>query len=99
MAQFVIQNKVYDTDKMKLVGSVRKWYKFNGWLPQHIFGEDMGRIYDCQIYLSNKGNWLLVHDGSTGLCGETIKAKEAKDLLLHCDYDNYVALFGALEEA
>lgn len=99
MARFVIQNKVYDTDKMKLAGNVRKWYKFTSWVSQQLFGEGMGRIYDCQLYRSDKGNWLLVHEGDTGLCGEAIKAKEAKELLLHCDYDSYVTLFGALEEA
>lgn len=99
MARFVIQNKVYDTDKMKLAGNVRKWYKFTGWVSRQLFGEDMGRICDCKLYRSDKGNWLLVHEGGTGLCGEAIKLTEAKELLLHCDYDSYVALFGALEEA
>lgn len=99
MARFVIQNKVYDTDKMKLAGNVRKWYKFTDWLSQQSFGEDMGRVYNCQLYRSDKGNWLLVHADSADLCGEAIKTKEAEELLLRCDYDNYVALFGALEEA
>ncbi len=99
MTRFIIREKVYDTDKMKLVGKVRKWYEFTGWMSRQLFGEGMGRIYDCQLYRSDKGNWLLVHMGDTGLYGEAIKTKEAKDLLLHCDYDSYVALFGALEEA
>ncbi len=49
MARFIIQNKVYDTDKMKLVGHVRKWYEFQGWLQKQMFGDGMGRMYDCKL--------------------------------------------------
>lgn len=30
MARFIIQNKVYDTDKMERIAQVSKWYKFQG---------------------------------------------------------------------
>lgn len=99
MARFVLENKVYDTEKMKLVGNVRKWYKFTGFLMTNLFGEGRGRYYDCQIYRSDKGNWLLTHDGEFGLMGEAIEEGEAKELLLHCDYDAYVSLYDALDEA
>lgn len=99
MARYIIQNKVYDTDKMTFVGNVRKWYKFYSWLLQQIYGNDTGRVYDCRLYRSDKGNWLLTHDGDTGGCGEAIKEKEAKELLMRYDYDAYIKYFGALEEA
>lgn len=99
MATFIIKNKVYDTDKMKRIAHVSKWYKFQGWLSTQIFGEDMGRTYTCDLYLSQKGNWLITHEGDTGLVGEAITEKEAKNLLLHSDYEKYTELFGGLEEA
>lgn len=99
MARYIIQNKVYDTEKMTLVGTVRKWYKFQSWFSRQVFGEDMGRVYDCNLYRSEKGNWLLTHEGDTGNIGEAIKEKEAKDLLMHCDYEAYAKYFGTLEEA
>ena len=39
------------------------------------------------------------HEGDTGSIGEAIKEKEAKDLLMHCDYEAYTKYFGTLEEA
>lgn len=79
MSRFVIQNMIYDTDKMKLVGTVRKWYEFRGWLSQQIFGEGTGRTYDCRLYRSDKGNWLLTHGDDTGpLLGKLLKKKRLK---------------------
>lgn len=99
MARYIIKNKVYDIDKMTLIGVVPKWYKFQGWLSQQLFGDDMGRVYPCNLYRSEKGNWLLTHEGDTGNIGEAITEKEAKSLLLHSDYEKYAELFGSLEEA
>lgn len=99
MARFIIANKVYDTDKMEFIGYVLKWYKFNGWLMRQIFGEDMGRDYDCELYRSQKGSWLITHESDTGLCGEAITEEVAKNLLKTYDYDKYAEIFGGLEEA
>lgn len=99
MARYIIQNKVYDTEKMTFVGIVRKWYEFQGWLSQQLFGEGIGRVYTCNLYRSEKGNWLLTHEGDTGSIGEAVKEKEAKDLLMHGDYEAYTKYFGTLEEA
>ena len=99
MARYIIQNQVYDTEKMTFVGVVQKWYKFQGWLSQQLFGNDTGRVYSCHLYRSEKGSWLLTHEGDTGNIGEAIKEKEAKELLMHCNYDAYTKYFGTLEEA
>lgn len=100
MARFIIKNKVYDTDKMKLIGHVRKWYEFQGWLSKQIFGEGVGSVVTCELYRSDKGRYLLVHkNDQNGLTGEAIDEKEAKSLLMHCDYVSYTELFGELEEA
>lgn len=97
--KFVIQNKLYDTEKMKLVGRVKKWYEYKGYMMKQIFGEGVGMKYDCDLYRSDKGNWLLVHDGEGVCTGEAISEKEAKSLLMQYDYDAYAKEYGELEEA
>ena len=83
--KFIIENKLYDTEKMKLVGRVKKWYEYEGY---------------CDLYRSQKGNWLLVHIGEQGdYDGEAISEKEAKSLLMRYDYDAYAKEYGELEEA
>ena len=98
MARFVINQKVYDTEKMTLVGRVRKWYELK-WILQQIFGEGVGRMEDCEMYRSNKGNYLLVRESGGSVIGQAITKEEAKNLLMQYDYDNYTKLFGELEEA
>lgn len=99
MARFIIKNKVYDTSKMTLIGRVKKWYEYKGYFMKRIYGEGYGAKYDCDLYRSEKGNWLLVHDGE-GLCiGEAISEEEAKSLLMKYDYDVYAKEYGELEEA
>lgn len=99
MARFIIKNKVYDTSKMILIGKVKKWYEYRGYLMKRIYGEGYGTKYDCDLYRSEKGNWLLVHDGECVCTGEAISEKEAKSLLMQYDYDAYAKEYGELEEA
>ena len=99
MARFIIQDKVYDTSKMKQVGAVSKWYEYTGYLLRQFYGEGVGRRYDCKLYRSDKGNWLLTHEGENGLTGEAITEEEAKNLLKRYDYTAYAKLYGELEEA
>lgn len=98
--RFIINEKVYDTDKMTLIGKVRKWYKFTDWFSVIFFGKNYGKTYDCQLYRSQKGNYLLTHESNVGtICGEAISEDEAKTLLLQSDYAAYSKIFGELEEA
>lgn len=99
MARFIINNKVYDTQKIKLIGTVKKWYEFRSYFSRQFLGEGVGRLYNCELYCSPKGNWLLTHEGDTGLMGEAISESEAKRLLMQHDYDAYVKKYGSLEEA
>lgn len=99
MAKFIIHDKVYDTSKMMLIGKVKKWYAYRNFYLQYMFGEGAGREYDCELYRSDKGNWLLVHDGERCCTGEAITEEEAKFLLKRDDYDSYVKEYGESEEA
>lgn len=98
MARFVIQNKVYDTAKMKLIGNVKKWYELKSFVLQYLYGE-CSRVYDCEMYRSDKGRYLITHISGGEVYGEAIDEGEAKNLLMRYDYENYVKLFGELEEA
>lgn len=100
MAKFIINDKVYDTHKMTRIGTVAKWYKFTGIVMRGIWGNNSGRKFDCEIYKSDKGNFLLVRENDCAqICGEAIEEDEAKALLKSYDYDAYARLYGELEEA
>lgn len=99
MARFVINNKLYDTSKMDKIGSVKKWYPYQGFLLKKLYGDNVGRDYECELYCSKKGNWLLIHEECGVIVGEAISENEAKNLLLHHNYNAYLERFEALEEA
>lgn len=97
MSRFVINNKVYDTEKMGHIGTVKKWYR-NDFVS--IFtGKELGKVQSCELYRSVKGNYLLTYKDAGHIYGEAINENEAKNLLMHHDYNNYRKLFGDLEEA
>lgn len=95
--RFVINNKVYDTEKMEHIGNVKKWYR-NDFFSA-IMHEERGMVKSCKLYRSVKGNYLLTHEDAGYIFGEAINEDKAKNLLMHHDYDNYCKLFGELEEA
>lgn len=98
MAVFVINNKKYDTEKMDYIGTVRKWYKNE--FASRIYGSEYGDTYDCKLYRSKKGNYLITRQGDfMKLYGEAITETEAKSLLAKSDLSKYEELFGEVEEA
>lgn len=97
--RFIIENKVYDTSKMKLIGKVKKWYEYRDYFRKQFYGEGYGTTYPCDLYCSEKGNWLLTHEDGNKVIGEAISEIEAKQLLMKYDYDAYAEKFGELEEA
>lgn len=103
--RFVIQGLKYDTDKMKKIANVKKWYKTNSLLVKAIYGnEEVGTTYDCELWRSEKGNWLLTHteDYNTKV-GHAITEEEAKSLLMRYAPDIYETEFekntGSIEKA
>lgn len=95
---FIINAKKYDTDKMEMIADVKKWYEIEGALSA-IFRKEMGRVYDCHLWKSQKGNWLLTHDTDYKTVGEAIPESEAKDLLMKYNPDKYEELFEEIPEA
>ena len=61
--QFVIQGMKYDTEKMRKVATVKKWYREDIYLNRAMFpGKEVGRTHKCELWKSEKGNWLLTHE-------------------------------------
>ena len=82
--KFVINGMKYDTDKMERVATVKKWYKNDSALTQIMFpGQEVGRTYSCELWKSEKGNWLLTHEEDfQAKYGEAVGEEEAKELLM-----------------
>lgn len=98
---FIINGKKYNTENMEKVASVKKWYNLNSWMLDTMFGaKDLGRIYDCELWRSKKGNWLITHEKDYNkVVGQAIDETEAKELLQKHDLKAYENLFGEIEEA
>lgn len=99
--KFVINGMKYDTDKMGCVAKVQKWYKNDSALTQIMFpGHEVGRTYSCELWKSEKGNWLLTHEEDfQKKYGEAIGEEEAKELLMRYASAVYERMFGELPEA
>ncbi len=98
--QFVIGGMKYDTEKMEKVAGVKKWYREDNFINRAIFpGQEVGRIRDCELWKSEKGNWLLTHDEDYKTFGEAIGEEEAKALLMRYATETYENMFGELPEA
>ncbi len=97
MSRFIIHQKVYDTEKMEQIGTVKKWRINN--LISMIMHEERGAFLCHKLYRSAKGNYLLTWEDCSKIYAEAIREEEAKDLLMRYDYDNYRKLFGDLEDA
>lgn len=91
---FIINGLKYDTEKMEKVADVKKWYEWS-----RPFFNGLGHIYNCELYKSSKGNWLLIHVQDNAHYGEVIDEEEAKDRLMRYDMNKYEELYGEIPEA
>lgn len=99
--QFVIQGMKYDTEKMRKVATVKKWYREDTFLNRAMFpGQEAGRTRECELWKSEKGNWLLTHEmDCSKSMGEAITKEEAKELLMRYATTIYEEMYGELPEA
>lgn len=97
---FIIDCKKYDTDKMEKVADVKKWYKVDNIFSRAIYGgEEVGRYYLCELWRSEKGNWLLTHKVDCKTYGQAISEFEAQSLLITYATEEYEERYGELPEA
>lgn len=92
--KFIVNNKLYDTDKAELLCSFRKQ-----WESKTI----VGMLYpyrDTNLYKTVKGSYFLTCTADYGTNYiEVIDENTAKYWLMRKGYDKYVEMFGALGEA
>lgn len=97
---FIIKNMKYDTGKMEKVADVKKRYRVDNIFSRALYGEqEVRRYYECALWKSKKGNWLLTHEYDYKEMGEAISESEAKELLLRYAPDKYEELFEEIPEA
>ena len=97
---FIIGCKKYDTDKMEKVADVKKWYKVDNIFSRAIYGgEEVGRYYPCELWRSEKGNWLLTHEVDYTMYGQAISEFEAQSLMMIYATEIYEERYGELPEA
>lgn len=99
--QFVIKGMKYNTENMEEVAEVRKWYRVNNFFFSATCpGKEIGREYQCKLWKSEKGNWLLTHEGDyREVFGEAIQEEEAKKLLMNYATAIYETMYEKLPEA
>lgn len=52
---FVIQGMKYDTEKMRKVATVKKWYREDTFLNRAMFpGQEVGWTHECELWKSEK---------------------------------------------
>lgn len=97
---FIIKGMKYNTDNMEKVADVKKWYQVDNILTQAAYpGKEVGRYFDCELWKSQKGNWLLTHNQDYKDRGQAITEEEAKELLMRYAPDIYEKEFEEIPEA
>lgn len=92
--KFIVNNKIYDTDKAEKVLNYRHRFPLT-LTPQFCIWHDM------ELYRTSKGNWFSVrHEdyGKVTCIAHTVE--EAKEIFKKCNrVELYAQYFGNLEEA
>ncbi len=96
--RFIINDLVYDTEKMEEIATVKKWVK-NKTLSA-IMGKELGNEIPHILWKSKAGRYLLTHEEDYATYyGQAIEEEDAKTLLKRCNYTKYAEMFGELPEA
>lgn len=96
---FIIDGLKYDTEKMEKIANVKRWYEERSLWVRSLYNEKVGRYYDCVLWRSKKGNWLLTHEQSYKIYGEVLCESEAKELLMRYDLSKYEEMYEEIPEA
>lgn len=92
--KFIVENKIYDTDKAELIAEgYRKFKEYSSLLGVYLYPERMS-----QLYKTKKGAYFFTYEYSLKHCMELVTEDEAKSWLMRADYSKYAELFGELEE-
>lgn len=90
--KMIIDDKLYDSEKMEEVYEYSKKYK-----DMSAWGRGLyGTWETCAILKTQKGAWVCFCELRKEM--EVIGEDEVKRILKEIDPDKYIALFGAVEE-
>lgn len=95
----IINEKLYDTEKAKLLFSYKRKYKGNElfWKPGYFWYA----WADVDIYKTEKGNYFLkvTEDDRNKEYLEATSEVNVKETIKKLDAEEYIKLFGKVEEA
>ena len=92
--RFIVNNKIYDTEKSELLCTFYKRWKIK------TLCSVMYPLRDTKLYRTAKGAYFLIYiKDYDGIGVEVINEDVAKVYLIHNNYDKYIEMFGELEEA
>lgn len=87
--RFIVNKKLYDTDKAELICTGLKKWDINAvvyaWLS-------------TSLYRTSKGTFFIVADDGKMHRMKIIDQNEAENFCLKNNYDKYIEVFGELEE-
>lgn len=93
--RFIVDNKIYDTDKAELLAEGERQYEEKSFLLDCTFYPH----YKTKLYKTEKGNYFFVYIRDSKNLIEVTDEETAKGWLMYKNYSKYVELFGELEEA
>ena len=93
--KFIVNNKIYDTDKAELLAEGERQYESYN----RLFDITLYPYYETKLYKTEKGNYFFVYETKLSHCIEVTDEATAKTWLMRKNYSKYVELFGELEEA
>ena len=87
---FIINNKKYDTDNMdKISDKVKKWFPIHNFFTETMYPDkEVGKYFECELWKSKKGNYLLTFECDYIYKGQAITEEESQKLLLKYDWNH-----------
>ena len=92
--RFIVDNKIYDTEKSELLCTFDKRWKIK------TLCSVMYPLRETKLYRTAKGAYFLTcKKNCNDMDIEVIEEDAAKEYLMYNNYDKYAEMFGELEEA
>lgn len=87
--RFILNKKLYDTDKAELICTGLKKWDINAVVYARLF---------TSLYRTSKGTFFIVAEDGKTYRMRIVDQNEAENFCISNSYDKYVEIFGELEE-
>ena len=87
--RFILNKKLYDTDKAELICTGLKKWDINAVVYARLF---------TSLYRTSKGTFFIVAEDGKTYHMRIVDQNEAEKFCISNSYDKYVEIFGELEE-